>query len=89
MYSVGFFLCLDIELPGVFEENLRVEYNPPLLTIQGAFSQPQNIPEDAYCERKRKRGKFDYQFFLTGLDIKDYQFSFIQGVLNLNFEIRI
>ena len=74
------------DLPGFVKENIKVRYEPDLLTISGYKNSEGEVSEKNYIRRERSCGKFKRSFTIMGINEKNIDIEFKNGVLKVTLE---
>lgn len=89
MYLIDHILYLDVNLPGISEEEITVEVQSPYLYIRGEFLHPADITNEMYLQRKRPQGAFYFQFGIpTDTIIQTLDYHLTHGVLYLKIQLK-
>ncbi len=74
---------VEAELPGFRKEDIRVEYEAPVLSISAKREEKKDIDDDDYVHRERSYGEFRRRITLENIKDDEIQASFENGVLKL------
>lgn len=75
---------IDIDLPGVKKENIKVDMNKDILTISGERKTKEAVNEDDYYKLETTFGKFSRSFTLPeDIDIEHIEARSDNGVLEV------
>ena len=78
-------LTVTAEVPGVKPEDLTVEAEGAVLRISGIRSEPEDVGDEQYHRRERKRGEFRREVHLPGgLDSTKVEAKVADGVLTVH-----
>ncbi|MGK5092219.1 Hsp20 family protein [Deltaproteobacteria bacterium TL4] len=89
LYVIGNTLYLDIELPGVFRNDINIQLSRSKIIISGYFPTPIALNEGVFIEHKRKRGSFEYIFILPeDMIVEHYDAQLANGILYLKMELQ-
>jgi len=76
---------IDLELPGVEKESVKINLTDDILTIQGEKKAEKNTEGDNYCACERVYGSFVRSFTLPGtIDREKVEAKFKNGILHLS-----
>ncbi|MBF0352463.1 MAG: Hsp20 family protein [SAR324 cluster bacterium] len=88
MYMIDSFLYLDLEIPGVHEDDIEIILNHPELLITGHFPDAVAVENCVYLQQKRKRGKFSYKFIIPNhLAIHEHESQMAHGIFHLKMRL--
>lgn len=77
---------LEAELPGFNKEDIHVEVQDGVLTISAKHEEKQDEKDEKsgkYVRRERRYGSYQRSFNLNGVDAKNIQGAYENGVLKL------
>mgnify|MGYP001258233851 CR=1 FL=1 len=75
---------IDVDLPGVSKEDIKVDFNKGILTISGERKTKEEIKEEDYYKVETTFGKFSRSFNLPdNVDIENIEASADNGVLEV------
>lgn len=74
---------ISADLPGFTEEQIKVEVEDDILSIQAEREECQEHQEGQYLCQERSKGSFMRRFSISGVDSNKIQGSFQNGVLEL------
>ena len=77
---------LEAELPGFKKEDIHVEVQDGVLTISAKHEEKQDEKDEKsgkYVRRERRYGSYQRSFNLNGVDAKNIQGAYENGVLKL------
>ncbi|MBF0287474.1 MAG: Hsp20/alpha crystallin family protein [SAR324 cluster bacterium] len=88
LYILDGILHMELELPGVVEEDIEVELAPKSLKITGKVHKMQLLPDEAYLVQNRKYGIFDYMFTIPSQQILSHETPELHhGILHLKLHL--
>ena len=74
---------LEMDLPGIKKEDIRLECKNGNLTISAEHSSESNDDDKKYLRRERRYGKYTRSFYLGEVDEKNIDAEFKDGILNV------
>ena len=78
------YLYLNLDLPGVLEQEIKVELNEKEVFVSGQFPRLMEREEAEFLHRQRAFGPFEYFFLLpTDQKIQNHDWQLIHGVLQI------
>ena len=75
---------LEIELPGIKKEDIKITYDNGYLTIIGRKNNLSSSP-DKYIRRERFYGEIKRSFYIGIKKETDIKANFINGILSITF----
>ena len=89
LYLEHEYLFLNVNLPGVLEQELKVELNRGEIIISGEFPNLCADEEVEFLERKRPSGYFQKKFLLPlDLLIQKHEWQLVDGVLQIRMILK-
>ena len=89
LYLEHEYLFLNVNLPGVLEQELKVELNRGEIIISGEFPNLSADEEVEFLERQRPFGFFQKNFLLPpGLLIQKHEWQLVDGVLQIRMILK-
>lgn len=89
LYLEHEYLFLNVNLPGVLEQELKVELNRGEIIISGEFPNLCADEEVEFLERQRPSGFFQKNFLLTpDLLIQKHEWQLVDGVLQIRMILK-
>ena len=89
LYLEHEYLFLNVNLPGVLEQELKVELNRGEIIISGEFPNLCADEEVEFLERHRPSGYFQKKFFLPpDLLIQKHEWQLVDGVLQIRMILK-
>ena len=89
LYLEQEYLFLNVNLPGVLEQELKVELNRGEIIISGEFPKLCADEEVEFLERQRPSGFFQKNFLLPpGLFIQKHEWQLVDGVLQIRMILK-
>ena len=89
LYLEHEYLFLNVNLPGVLEQELKVELNHGEIIISGEFPNLCADEEVEFLERKRPSGYFQKKFLLPqDLLIQKHEWQLVDGVLQIRMILK-
>ena len=75
---------IDVDLPGVKKDDIKIDVHDNILTIHGERNYKEEIKEEDYYKVETSFGKFQRQFTLPdNVDVEDISASSNDGVLEV------
>ena len=89
LYLEHEYLFLNVNLPGVLEQELKVELNRGEIIISGEFPNLCADEEVEFLERQRPSGNFQKKFLLPpDLLIQKHEWQLVDGVLQIRMILK-
>ena len=89
LYLEHEYLFLNVNLPGVLEQELKVELNRGEIIISGEFPNLCTDEEVEFLERQRPSGYFQKKFLLPQyLLIQKHEWQLVDGVLQIRMILK-
>ena len=89
LYLEHEYLFLNVNLPGVLKQELKVELNQGEIIISGEFPNLCADEEVEFLERKRPSGYFQKKFLLPqDLLIQKHEWQLVDGVLQIRMILK-
>ena len=89
LYLEHEYLFLNVNLPGVLKQELKVELNQGEIIISGEFPNLCADEEVEFLERQRPSGYFQKNFFLPpDLLIQKHEWQLVDGVLQIRMILK-
>ena len=89
LYLEHEYLFLNVNLPGVLEQELKVELNRGEIIISGEFPNLCADEEVEFLERQRPSGYFQKKFLLpSDLLIQKHEWQLVDGVLQIRMILK-
>ena len=89
LYLEHEYLFLNVNLPGVLEQELKVELNRVEISISGEFPNLSAHEEVEFLERQRPSGFFQKKFLLPpDLLIQKHEWQLVDGVLQIRMILK-
>ena len=89
LYLEQEYLFLNVNLPGVLEQELKVELNRGEIIISGEFPNLCADEEVEFLERQRPSGYFQKKFLLPAdLLIQKHEWQLVDGVLQIRIILK-
>ena len=89
LYLEHEYLFLNVNLPGVLEQELKVELNRDEIIISGEFPNLCADEEVEFLERQRPSGFFQKNFLLSpDLLIQKHEWQLVDGVLQIRMILK-
>ena len=89
LYLEHEYLFLNVNLPGVLEQELKVELNQGEIIISGEFPNLSADEEVEFLERQRPSGYFQKKFLLPqDLLIQKHEWQLVDGVLQIRMILK-
>ena len=84
LYLDHHYLYLNVNLPGVLEQELKVDLNQGEIIIQGEFPDLCTSEDVEFLERQRAFGFFEKKFLLPpNLTLQKHEWQLVDGVLQI------
>ncbi len=84
LYQDHHYLYLNVNLPGVLEQELKVDLNQGEIIIQGEFPDLCTSEDVEFLERQRACGFFEKKFLLPpNLTLQKHEWQLVDGVLQI------
>ena len=84
LYQDLHYLYLNVNLPGVLEQDLKVDLNQGEIIIQGEFPDLCTSEDVEFLERQRACGFFEKKFLLPpNLILQKHEWQLVDGVLQI------
>ena len=84
LYQDDEYLYLNVNLPGVLKQELKVKFNQGEITIGGEFPNLCSSDEVEFLERQRPCGVFEKKFLLPPeLILHHHEWQLVDGVLQI------
>ena len=84
LYRDHQYLYLNVNLPGVLEQELKVDLNQGEIIIQGEFPDLCTSEDVEFLERQRACGFFEKKFLLPpNLTLQKHEWQLVDGVLQI------
>ena len=84
LYSDHHYLYLNVNLPGVLEQELKVDLNQGEIIIQGEFPDLCTSEDVEFLECQRACGFFEKKFLLPpNLTLQKHEWQLVDGVLQI------
>ncbi|MAA88822.1 MAG: hypothetical protein CL914_01385 [Deltaproteobacteria bacterium] len=84
LYRDHHYLYLNVNLPGVLEQELKVDLNQGEIIIQGEFPDLCTSEDVEFLERHRACGFFEKKFLLPpNLTLQKHEWQLVDGVLQI------
>lgn len=74
---------LEADLPGVQKENVSIEVEDGMLSINAEMDETKKEEKENYLFNERRVGKFHRSFTLNGIDEENITAEYVDGVLKL------
>lgn len=79
---------IDLDLPGVFKEDIHFQVTTSGIIVSGEFPTPVDVHEDDFVVQRRIKGKFEYNFaFPKDKFVQEYDSNLEDGVLHLKLRL--
>ncbi len=84
IYEQGDSLVVQAELPGLRKDDVSVQVENSVLTLQGERRQEKSVKSEQYHRLERSFGRFTRSFSLpSGIDTKNIRAEFRDGILKV------
>lgn len=80
----GDYYELKADLPGFNQEDIKIEVEDDILTIQASMEEEKDSKEKNYIFKERSSGYYMRRFDVSGIDSDEITGSFINGVVTIN-----
>jgi len=86
IYQTDSFFVIEIELPGVKKEDLKLHINDDILTVKATKKRSNEGEDITYIKQKRTFGDFHQDFPLPdGIELERIKAKFDLGILTVRF----
>lgn len=90
LYQDHHYLYLNVNLPGVLEQELKVDLNQGEIIIQGEFPDLCTSEDVEFLERQRACGFFEKKFLLPpNLTLQKHEWQLVDGVLQIRMILEV
>lgn len=74
---------LDIEIPGVKKEDIKLELRDDVLTVSVDHNEEVNEERDNYIRRERRYGSFSRSFYVDNIKADSVKAKYVDGILTV------
>lgn len=76
--------CIEIDLPGVEKENMKIDYHKGYLTVEANRTNEEEI-DGEYIRKERYCGMYRRSFYVGDIDITNIKAKYKDGILTIHF----